>query len=841
MHRPTAIVSPSGEKTTFQYDLLGHKIAVTKGAESKLAATTTHVFDAVGNEIQSTSPTGQVTKHEFDARNRRIRTQDALNRAWTFVYNDNTGSTGPAPCCGADLTANTRAAKTIHPDGSSDAKVTNAAGQLIATTDAKGDTVEYAYDLDGRLIQLTDAKKQVTCWRYDARGKLAAKTYPDKSTELYEHDLAGQMTRRIRPDGTVATYTYNDRSRLLSIVWSDGKTEPSTFAYDAAGHMTLAKNHSATITRSYDESGKLEKEIQEIAMLENPANSNPQLTLLPPVKNVVGYEYSPEGRLARLHYPDATTVAYEYNARGELAHVIDTGLEGKPSSFDYTRRADGKITQINLPNGAKTTKTYDAVGRLETIAHFDKDGKTLESETSRYDLRNRRTSRVHADASTDLFAYDPAGQVTAAAYGAAKESGTGLQPVSTPAGAATNVSSDSPTSNFTPTQTFAYDQAGNRTSVTDNGMITKYHTNEANQYTRIESSESVIVEPSFDKLGNLLQDDRNAYTWDADIHLLSVSTKTTVDNSKPALTTVNFKYDALHRRVARIESHQTTLFIMDAWNVIQEQVVSSPPAVANRLSTIVDGPKLFTRHTWGEDLSGSLQRAGGIGGLLASVHQQQTTANNSKPLQTVLCFMHYDGNGNIILLTSSQCQESARYNYDAFGNTRTATGIAASINHYRFSTKPVETVGGLTYYGYRYYDSVSGRWLSNDPIAELGGLNLYSMVTNDPIGRVDYLGTEIVVIIGCVCVVAGAVGAGYAWCHAEAKDAACMKDRSDFQANCNASEAADAAICAFQGGTYNQGASQSLTCGSHSWSGPCGGGKCDMPDPQPADTNTSSN
>ena len=114
-------------------------------------------------------------------------------------------------------------------------------------------------------------------------------------------------------------------------------------------------------------------------------------------------------------------------SRGELSHVIDTGLEGKHVSFDYTRRADGKITQIDLPNGAKTTKTYDPVGRLETIAHFDKDGKTLESETSRYALRNRRTARIKADGSTDLFAYDPAGQVTAAAYGAAKESGTGLQ------------------------------------------------------------------------------------------------------------------------------------------------------------------------------------------------------------------------------------------------------------------------------------------------------------------------------------------------------------------------------------------------------------------------------
>jgi YD repeat-containing protein len=72
------------------------------------------------------------------------------------------------------------------------------------------------------------------------------------------------------------------------------------------------------------------------------------------------------------------------------------------------------------------------------------------------------------------------------------------------------------TLNFTPSQTFRYDPAGNRLEVTDNGMTLKYQPNEANPYTRIEiadaGAESVIVEPQFDPLGNLLQDDRNTYT-----------------------------------------------------------------------------------------------------------------------------------------------------------------------------------------------------------------------------------------------------------------------------------------------------------------------------------------
>jgi hypothetical protein len=46
----------------------------------------------------------------------------------------------------------------------------------------------------------------------------------------------------------------------------------------------------------------------------------------------------------------------------------------------------------------------------------------------------------------------------------------------------------------------------------------------------------------------------------------------------------------------------------------------------------------------------------------------------------------------------------------------------------------------LIYYGYRYYDSVTGRWPSRDPIGERGGLNLYGFVNNNSIKYVDIRG-----------------------------------------------------------------------------------------------------
>jgi len=47
------------------------------------------------------------------------------------------------------------------------------------------------------------------------------------------------------------------------------------------------------------------------------------------------------------------------------------------------------------------------------------------------------------------------------------------------------------------------------------------------------------------------------------------------------------------------------------------------------------------------------------------------------------------------------------------------------------------------YYGYRYYNPDTARWLSRDPIGEdLGGENLYAFVFNDGINEFDYLGLK---------------------------------------------------------------------------------------------------
>lgn len=307
-------------------------------------------------------------------------------------------------------------------------------------------------------------------------------------------------------------------------------------------------------------------------------------------------------------------------------------------------------------------------------------------------------------------------------------------------------------------------------------MTTKYQPNDANQYAKIAHG-TEVVEPDYDPQGNLLHDATRKYTWDADIHLMSVTTQgspqssphslseepgtagasargatgsvasrqasglphiaphNAIDEAPSRTTTTRFVYDALHRRVGRVKDDgEVTVFVYEGWNVIAEKTV------CRALTGGGENMKIETRYTWGEDLSGTLQGAGGIGGLLRATIVEASTNGTRKTAHEHT--FSYDSNGNVILLTDGLGRETGRYAYDAFGKTLTATGPAAQLNRYRFSTKPMEEESGLVYYGYQYYDPVTGRWPSRDPIGELGGVNVYGMVGNRAIVIWDYLGLD---------------------------------------------------------------------------------------------------
>jgi len=140
------------------------------------------------------------------------------------------------------------------------------------------------------------------------------------------------------------------------------------------------------------------------------------------------------------------------------------------------------------------------------------------------------------------------------------------------------------------------------------------------------------------------------------------------------------------------------------------------------------------QYGWGVDPSGTTAGAGAVGGLL-------WVRSAAAPGH----FVAYDGNGNVVgLADGSTGVPSARYEYDAFGNSvrLTGSGSVARDNPSRFSTKRAEVNTGLVRYVYRACAPSLANWLNRDPIGEKGGANLYAFVRNAPANAIDPYGQE---------------------------------------------------------------------------------------------------
>jgi len=158
-------------------------------------------------------------------------------------------------------------------------------------------------------------------------------------------------------------------------------------------------------------------------------------------------------------------------------------------------------------------------------------------------------------------------------------------------------------------------------------------------------------------------------------------------------------------------------YVYDGWNLL----ASLNPASSVRQA-----------YLWGLDMSGTMQGAGGVGGLLAITDASQGSH-----------FCAYDGNGNVTALVKADgAGLTAQYEYGPFGELLSATGPMAKANPFRFSTKYQDDETDLIYYGYRYYNASTGRWPSRDPFGEVGGLNLMGFTDNNPVDKWDILGQE---------------------------------------------------------------------------------------------------
>ncbi|MBQ3288657.1 MAG: RHS repeat-associated core domain-containing protein [Kiritimatiellae bacterium] len=254
-------------------------------------------------------------------------------------------------------------------------------------------------------------------------------------------------------------------------------------------------------------------------------------------------------------------------------------------------------------------------------------------------------------------------------------------------------------------ETHGYDFIGNSLLATFNSVTNIYTANSLNQYVSILRASASTHEISHDADGNMTNDGVFTYTYDSASRLTTVSSN--------GIILVTNLYDCRGRRVRKITQTATYTFFYDGWNLIYEHVANTNGTVES------------FQYFWGRDLSGSLQGAGGVGGLLY-VKRSGT-----------IYVPHADAMGNILRYTDTAGNVVAAYTYDAFGKTISAIGSLAHLFRHRFSTKYYDVETGLYYFGYRFCSPSLKRWLNRDPIEEEGGVNLYGFCRNNAITSFD--------------------------------------------------------------------------------------------------------
>ena len=175
-----------------------------------------------------------------------------------------------------------------------------------------------------------------------------------------------------------------------------------------------------------------------------------------------------------------------------------------------------------------------------------------------------------------------------------------------------------------------------------------------------------------------------------------------------------YQYDALTRRIVTETAAGTRHYYFNSqWRAIEERVSGAVKA----------------QYVWNPaDRWDLIRRKRSVAGTLDEI--RFVLRDYLDPAAII------DGDGQVI----------ERYRYDAFGPVTVLApdfSVRATSEcgwNFLYHAEFIDALTGLYNYGYRYYHPDLGRWISRDPIAERGGLNLYSFVGNDGIGGKDLLG-----------------------------------------------------------------------------------------------------
>ena len=686
---PTLITDPEGNKVGFEYQngAISRIKAYYAGTDS-YDTVFTHATNGLLTEVET--PNGATISYTYDAYGHPASMTPSAGPALTFQYSPlgNLERVTWPDSRHIDYESDAQGwVKTItYPDSSTETFAYDGIGNLTNYVDQAGRTNRMTYLPTRKLSSvsrvLDGQTVGITCDYDQQMNTLKIRDALNRPVESYVLDIQNRPVTITNLDGQAMNVAYGVGNFVKTMTRFDGSVVSN--AYDGDGRVNAIYYPGETLTFSYFANGLLKTAGDSAGNVSNVYNTlNRIVSSVSQISNFqsqVSYGYYPAGQVSAV-----TSVV------GTVSYSLDSGdrlssISSPAGIFNYSYNTNnGLIAEVSCATaGLSVAHTYDVLDRLTDITWKNSTNSVVRSFAYSYNavgMITQKTTTANSLQSTNIYEYDSLDRLISESSFSPQTSAVSL---------------------------YSYDLVGNRTQMVANGQTINY-TLSANRLL----SWGTNSQQQFDAAGNATNiqydDGRNlSLTWNSRYQITEVRTNGTLAEK--------YQYDALGRRITISDGTTTNYLIYDGIHVIAEVGTSGSlvrsytygPGIDNILSMTVYGGTTQTYY-YVKDHLGSVQAAVDASGAVVESYKYDAWGN----VQGV-----YDSTGGV-LQTSS------------IGNRFTWQG-----REYSWKT-------GLYYFRARWYEPVTGRWLSNDPIGISGGLNQYVFCANTPVNFVDPFGFDI--------------------------------------------------------------------------------------------------
>ena len=330
---------------------------------------------------------------------------------------------------------------------------------LIGTTNALDKYTEYVYNISTNVLEAVQYPEELfdnrTEYGYDSMCRLAMATaYVDTGYSLYvTYGYTNDLLTRITTNSTTYNFTYGDFAQRSSVQIGNRTLASYTYTDDQNRYLDkLTYGNGDYVEYEYDKLGRVVKETFEDGSTVSYKydNSGALATITDSATGrKTTYYYDLTDRMMKYVETDGTnthSVGYDYDLLNNLTMLVET-INGVKHTTSYGYDAYNRLTSVLATIGSNSTGRnydYDDLGRIRFYKTFW-NGDEVITETFTYNTAVVEGNTLHS------------GQISSVAY----------------AFGGTNV-----------TCSYAYDDNGNITSISDGTNVTTYAYDTANQLVR---------------------------------------------------------------------------------------------------------------------------------------------------------------------------------------------------------------------------------------------------------------------------------------------------------------------------------------------------------------------